>query len=363
MTRELRLPARRDPAVAAVARRWRELTSGRLGTGRLGAGERTLIACSGGADSNALVLALAAVTKKLVIAHVVHDLRPEAEALADRDAVKTLAAAVGIDFVESRVSTKELLIDGHVAPSGLVRRAGDRNAEGLARRLRYLALAGLAKPLDIRFVATAHHAGDQLESMLLALMRGGGPRGLSGIAPSRSLVPGVRVVRPMLEIGRDECERLCRDAGWEWREDATNADVTRLRSFLRHRVVPELRAARPGVEERAAASAGLLRDAAALIGQRAEALLDGSMTRGEPVEFCWERSALRAERGAVIGEVIRRAARRMAGDAGMDQLGRASLDRVIEAVRSTATHPRRFMLRSIEVTVTSKVVTVRAREK
>ncbi|MBC7772858.1 MAG: hypothetical protein H7210_10215, partial [Pyrinomonadaceae bacterium] len=84
----------RDPAMGIIARQWRLLTSGKSASSgrRLGPGERTLVACSGGADSSALVLALAAATDQIVVAHVVHDMRSAAEAHADRDAVRRLAA-------------------------------------------------------------------------------------------------------------------------------------------------------------------------------------------------------------------------------------------------------------------------------
>ncbi len=365
----LRLPARRDRTVATIARSWRELTSGRHLSGRLGAGERTLVACSGGADSSALVLALAAVTKDLVIAHVVHDLRPEAACLADRDAVRELAARLGLPFVEARVSTRDLKIDGAPATAVIALRAGDRNPEGLARRLRYLALAKLAHEHSIRFIATAHHAGDQLESILMALVRGSGPRGLRGTAASRAFPRGndaLRIIRPMLGVTREECERLCRDSGWIWREDPTNADTARLRSYFRHRVIPGILAARPGADLRAGASAELLRDAAALVADRARALLaSAEPARGQNgVEgLSWRRAALRGERSAVLGELIRRAARRLTGERGMDRLGRSALDAVIDAIRSPAKHPRTFELRSIEIRVTSRTISILPREK
>jgi tRNA(Ile)-lysidine synthase len=324
-----------------------------------------MIACSGGADSSALLLALAAVTKKLVVAHVVHDLRPEPEALADRDAVRALAESLGLPFTEARVSTRDLLIDGSPAPAALVRRTGDRNPESLARWLRYLVLADLARRHNLAFVATAHHAGDQLESILMALVRGSGPRGLRGTAASRTLrhaTTPVRLIRPMLGVTRDECERLCRDAGWTWREDLTNADTTRLRSYLRHRVVPSLRAARPGVDRRAAAAAELLRDAAALVADRAQALLAAAEVSSDSATLSWARGSLRNERPAVIGELIRRAAKRLAGPAGLDRLGRSSLDAVVTAVISLSTHPRVFRLSTIEVRVTSRTVTIRRRD-
>src|SRR4051794_36385139 len=102
------LPAklsRRDPVIAAIVRAWRRQTTPHRER-RAGAGQPTLIACSGGADSCALVLALATATDRLIVAHVVHDLRPAAEALRDRDVAKHLAEHLGLEFVQAHVRVR-----------------------------------------------------------------------------------------------------------------------------------------------------------------------------------------------------------------------------------------------------------------
>jgi len=86
----------RDAGVRRIVRAWRALTGGR---GVRDVDRRTLIACSGGVDSSALVLALATATEHLVVAHVVHDMRGAEDALADRDAARVLAERVGLGFV------------------------------------------------------------------------------------------------------------------------------------------------------------------------------------------------------------------------------------------------------------------------
>ena len=151
---------RSDPAVAEVVARWRRLTGG----------ARTLVACSGGADSVALLLMLRAATDDLVAGHVVHDLRPRDEALADRDAVRGLADACGVPFVSEEVRV----------PAG--------NAEGMARTARYEALARMAQEHGCASVASAHHAGDQLEGVVMALVRGAGVRGLGGAQEIREIL-------------------------------------------------------------------------------------------------------------------------------------------------------------------------------
>ncbi len=336
----IRRLTRKDAAVRRITPTWRELTGG-TGRGRDSV-RRTLLACSGGADSSAMVLALAAGAaspeKTFVVAHIVHDLRPAADALADRDATRELAEALGIPFVEARVN---------VRPEG-------GNAEAAARRLRYAALERLASEQRCPVIATAHHADDQLETMLMALVRGGGPRGLAGIAEC-SRRGGLRLIRPMLGMTRADCERLCREAGWPWREDATNKDASRLRAALRQRVLPVLEAIRPGASRRAARSAGLFGGAAALVRERAQGLIE----RGEcDLGFAWGRRDLRREPAIVVGEVLRRAALCLADGRNADRLGSNLVMPVVRALRGRCTDPRRFQWPCVEVSVDAHSVRV-----
>lgn len=209
-------------AAGVVIRRWRALSGG----GRVRDPERrTLIACSAGADSSALALCLAAAGSNLVVAHILHDLRPEHDAAADLEAARSLASGLSLPFASASISCKS--------------KCG--NIEAIARRERYAALVALAREHACPYIATAHHADDQLETLLMRLVRGAGPRGLAGIAPKRRLAPGITLIRPMLDITRADAEAICRDACVSWATDATNSDRTRLRAALRHDVIPALR--------------------------------------------------------------------------------------------------------------------------
>ncbi len=333
--------SRRDPAVRRVARAWRELTGG-TARGR-DSSRRTLLACSAGADSSAMVLALAAAVSEpgraFVLAHIVHDMRPEPETLADRDAARELADALGIPFVQAAVRVHS--------------EAG--NTEAAARRLRYAALERLAADHNCRFVATAHHADDQLESMLMALIRGSGPRGLAGIADAARR-GNLRLIRPMLGLIRTDCERLCRDAGWPWRDDATNRDESRLRSALRRRVLPVLEQIRPGSARRAARSAGLFVGSAALVRERAQGLVE----RAEcDMGFAWGRRDLRREASVAVGEALRRAALCLCDGRHADRLGSKLVMPVVRTIRSRATDPRHFAWPGVAVIVDSHSVRMR----
>lgn len=337
----IRLP-RTDRSVAAAVLAWRTLTGSRS---RRTPDPRTLLACSGGADSTALALALASSTDQLVIAHVVHDMRPHDEALSDRDRVRDLADQLGLPFVEKCVSTRDL----------------PGNAEANARDHRYGVLADLAYEHACRFVATGHHADDQLETVLMALIRGAGPRGLSGIAPSRLLDENCTLIRPMLSLNRRTCERLCTLAGVEWSHDATNDDTERTRAAIRHDVIPAILNVRPDAALRASDSARLMHEAASVIDQIVDSLLDGAYSTGTSVR--WSRADLRCHARAVVGGAIREGASRLLDGSGRDALTSAAIDPITDAIRDETTDPRRFSLTGVDVVVEARDVKLSRRSE
>src|SRR5690606_19256071 len=101
--------------------------------------------------------------------------------------------------------------------------AGQENLEHKAREARYQALAELIST-DKHMLLTAHHGDDQLESLLLALKRGAGPAGLSGIARQRNFAAGM-MLRPLLEFSRQELEHYARQHQLQWIEDDSNSDM------------------------------------------------------------------------------------------------------------------------------------------
>jgi len=169
---------------------------------------------------------------RITVAHVQHHLRGEA---AENDAafVARLAMALGLSSVRADIYPGDA--------------AG--NVEANARDQRYAALADLAADVGASVVATAHHADDQLETLLMAVIRGTGPLGLRGIAWSRPLGDdaasgaqgGVKLVRPMLGATRDQAHDLLRALKQDWRNDDSNKDTTRTRARLRRDVLPVLR--------------------------------------------------------------------------------------------------------------------------
>ena len=182
-------------------------------------------AVSGGADSTALLLGLAALAprgSRIVVAHAEHDLRPAAA--DDRRFVAALAARLGLEFATARVAVR------HAAPGG-------EGLEARARRLRYRFLAEVAGGHGARRVLVAHTAEDQAETILHRILRGTGPAGLAGMAVARELCPGVALVRPLLAVGRSDVRDYLVTEAEAWLEDASNADVRFARNFLRHEIL------------------------------------------------------------------------------------------------------------------------------
>lgn len=209
-----------------------------------------LVALSGGVDSVALLAMLrdyaAGHGTPLRIAHVNHGIRGE-EAIRDRDFCVDLAGRWEIPIS---------VLDADVPA---IREASGGSMEEVARRVRYEFFEQVMAEYHIPLLATAHHADDQLETMLLRLTRGTGPDGLCGIPPIRPLGTDRWVIRPLLSCERTEIERFCRERALDYVIDSTNEDISYARNRIRRRVIPELRAINPAVTQAAARLSEALR--------------------------------------------------------------------------------------------------------
>ncbi len=159
------------------------------------------------------------------------------------------------------------VLDVVVAP------APDESLEAAARAARYGALA--AELAQGELLLTAHHQEDQLETVLLALMRGSGVRGLAAMRPAMPW-QGSLLLRPLLGVARAELESYAQRHGLAWSEDPTNLDERFDRNFLRRRVLPLLRERWPAAAATAGRSAALLAEARELLDQQAVVDLAGA---------------------------------------------------------------------------------------
>jgi len=318
--RELPIDVRRHELV-------HELEQRLLLHGRLQPGDTVVIGASGGADSTALMLAMAALHQRQrrggtpmvrpVAVHVHHHLRQSAD--GDADFVQALCQALGLE-----------LKTAHVDPG---QRSG--NLSATARTMRYRALAEEATQLQAKLVAVAHHAEDQFETMLMAMCRGTGLDGLCGMPWIRPLKDDVHLIRPLLWVRRAELEDLCQTAGVPWCDDPGNHDLTQARARLRHEVLPILEELWPDASRRVTGTADVVRAAYTALEQQLQ------QTFGDPANRSWSRTALAKLDTAVLCAGLRRAALQNAPQIA-DKLGQRHLHDAAVAIRSDDHSRRQF---------------------
>lgn len=184
--------------------------------------ERTLVGCSGGGDSTALLIAAAEAlgAGRVVAGHVDHGLR--AESADDAEFVRSLAERLGVPFRSVRLAT-------------IVR--GKRSPEEAARDARRAALLAMARDAGCEVLLLAHHMDDVAETVLMRVATGTGPAGL--VPMSGAPDGGGGIVRPFLALRREDLRRWLSDRGAVWREDPTNA-AGNLRARMRNEAIPLL---------------------------------------------------------------------------------------------------------------------------
>jgi tRNA(Ile)-lysidine synthase len=191
-----------------------------------------VLAVSGGADSVALLRAMlearatATGTGKLIVAHLNHHLRADADAEAEW--VAKLCRQLDVPLESDSVAT----------PLAGADRTG---VETAARTARYEFLRTVAERLGARYVVTAHTADDQVETVLHRVIRGTGLAGLAGMAAARPLSPSVALVRPLLGVWRREIEDYLQSLGQTYCIDSSNEDVAFTRNRIRNRLLDQLR--------------------------------------------------------------------------------------------------------------------------
>ncbi|HQY26603.1 MAG TPA: tRNA lysidine(34) synthetase TilS [Thermoflexales bacterium] len=284
---------------------------------------RVVVAVSGGADSIALLDILVRLDDRLsvVIAHFNHQLRGTA---SDQDAFSVEAAALarGLPF---RLGGADVAAAASRAKQSI---------EVAARQARYAFLAGIAAAEGARWIATAHHADDQAETVLLRLLRGTGTLGLRGMALLSPMPghPALRLWRPLLLATRAEILAYCEERALTFCVDASNRDTRALRNRIRHELIPYLESYNPGIRK---VLARLAENAAAdgeIIEAGARSALDSLRRSG---------GAFDRGRFCALSAGLRRATLRLAcADARGDltDLRAAGIEEAIDALAGPAAH-------------------------
>lgn len=189
-----------------------------------------LLAVSGGRDSVLMAHFFHQCGFRFGIAHCNFMLRGP-ESMADERFCRELAGQFGVPHFETRFETREFAEGHHVS------------IQMAARELRFGWLERIREEHGYRFIATAHHQNDAIETVLLNLVRGTGIAGLHGILPKRD-----RIIRPLLFLTRGEVDRLAEEHRLRYRDDASNLSTKYARNKIRLEVIPRLRELNPSVE-------------------------------------------------------------------------------------------------------------------
>ena len=241
-----------------VARCWRAWP-------RLLVKQGLVVAVSGGVDSVVLLDVMSTLAREqgvhLTVAHAHHGLR-DGEADADEALVREISVRLGWPCVTARLDVR-----------GELERTKE-SIEMTARRLRHRFLARTARDVGAGAVALAHHADDQVELFLLRLFRGAGGEGLGGMSPEApsAVDPGILLVRPLLGITKEALLAHATARGLEFREDASNRDISIPRNKARQVLLPWMREqVGPHLDRVLLRTAELIRADAECVDQLAEA--------------------------------------------------------------------------------------------
>ncbi len=258
-------------------------------------GDRVLVGVSGGIDSVVLLDVLVELSPAydmcLHVVHLDHMIRGE-DSYEDSLFVQHLALKYGLGCTISRNDAR-LLKKGE-------------SLEESARRVRYAFFNRCLKALSADKIALAHNADDQVETVLMRILRGTGPRGICGMRPD-----AFPYVRPLLKVWRSEIESYVRQKGLSYRVDITNYDTHYLRNKIRHVLLPVLSEYNPSVKKAIFRLAELMWLERDFVDRAVEEFFDRVASRGEN-SYCFRVKDLRENR-FLFFEVLREAIRRLKG--------------------------------------------------
>lgn len=208
-------------------------------------GDRVVVALSGGPDSTALMIVLAALSGemdlKLIVAHFNHGLRGR-QSDTDEKFSRNLAQKLGLPFCSEKMDKKS-------SQKGI-------SPEDFYRRQRYNFLEQTAANNKAKKIALGHNLQDQAETVLLNFLRGSGLDGLKGILPMRD----GKIIRPLIETPREEIISFLDKSGISYRHDRSNESMIYLRNQIRRKLIPHIKEKyNPKIEENLARMAEILR--------------------------------------------------------------------------------------------------------
>lgn len=278
-----------------------------------------LCAVSGGADSMAMLHALACVNEmhncrwRLSIGHVDHSLRPD----SSEDARFVVRVAEQLKLPHA-VERRDVAAEANMRRESL---------ETAARNVRYAVMREMGERLGANFVAVAHHADDQAETVLHRVCRGTGLAGLAGMANVRRLSPDseIRLIRPMLGFRREELRDYIALRGLAYRHDATNDLPNATRNRVRNDVLPLIQQKlNPNVTLALNRLAENARQANEALDELASRAMEGAMLASDPNQVAISVGLILAEPEAVRARMVLLALRQLG--VSLQTIGQSQID-------------------------------------
>ncbi len=230
--------------------------------GLLVPGEPVIVGLSGGADSCALLLSLHKLGCNVTALHVNHGIRGE-EALRDEDFARSLCASLSIPFFCEKADIPAIASEKKLS------------LETAARIERYKLFNAYSKKLSAK-IAVAHNKNDQAETVLMHLLRGSSLNGLCGMRYKNG-----SIIRPLLDVTRDEIEHFCRQNGVDFVTDSTNLEPDASRNVIRLEILPSMISLYPDAVSSITSCAELLSEYDTLIADTVDPLFDSLVTVAE----------------------------------------------------------------------------------
>lgn len=306
----------------------------------LSGGETVLVGLSGGPDSVCLLHILSGLRGEMLLrlyaAYIDHGLRPS-EVPEEIAFCKDLCKGLGI-----MLKIRSIDVKGYAIKNKL-------SKQEAARHLRYEALSEISLEVGASRIALGHNADDQVETFFINILRGTGPRGLSGIPPVRG-----NIVRPLIETSRSEIERYLNDKGLNFITDSSNIRKDYLRNWLRLTIIPEFKRINPSLTDTMARMIGILREEEAYFDILVTKALMRMITRkrgsnrGSNREGSIELflSPLEAIDKVLLRRILRRAIDEIMG---LRKIGFIHIEDILDLIRTGKTGDRLYLPNDVRV--------------
>lgn len=282
-------------------------------------GETLIIGVSGGPDSIFLLNCLLKFEPKvkIIVAHINHALRG-IEADLDTEFVKDFAKKHSLPFHSTKIDIMALA------------KSSKKSIEETGREIRYKFFNKLFKKLKANYLLTAHHADDNLETILLNFIRGASLVGLSGMCEITTRKDGLKIFRPLLCVTKEEICSTLAENQCKFRIDNTNSDVTIPRNFLRHSVIPLLKRLNPNLAQTILKNAGNIHEIHKHIEKDANKWIEENKINSEENDYTFDLKSFTSLAHALQQEIIMKIYKKLSGTA--KNITKANIDEVLSII-------------------------------